>query len=330
MSTLLSAALSAAQTPPPPEKVGQQFLQRLLETADFLRRNAGNILFNALLILLIFVLARVFLRLFSRCTKYLREKRRGKRGGDAKEKRAETVYTLVHSMVRYLTYFFAILIVLEILGFQNATRNLLVTAGIGSVAIGFGAQSLVKDVITGAFLMFENQFAVGDMIEVGQHRGTVEAIALRVTYLRSYTGEQVIVPNGTISRVINYSRGDALAIVTVPLPFEADTERAIGLIEKAIRTWAKGNSGLVAEEPQVLGVMDYTNRGIEITVTCKTRALKQWAVERGLRLAIKLALDKEAIPLSRLGYSVELVGTPDPGNNPAPESELSLDGTEEP
>ena len=180
--------------------------------------NSGVLLADALWAVLkvaaIFLAARFALALVSRLTSHVMNSARYHRT-EASGKRTNTVMTLARSSFRYLVYTVALVMALVQLGVGDLVNNLIVTAGIGSVAIGFGAQSLVKDMVTGLFLMFENQFSVGDYIKVDGQEGYVEATAMRVTYLRTFKGEQIIIPNDNISQVINYTRGGYMAMVTV-------------------------------------------------------------------------------------------------------------------
>ena len=187
-------------------------------------------------------------------------------------RRVQTMMTMTRSTFRYIVYGICALMILAQLGFGNAINNLLLSAGIGSLALGIGAQSLIKDVVTGFFMMFEKQFSVGDYVKLDDIEGTVTATAMRVTYLKNFAGQQIIIPNGTIGRVINYSRMDSLAKVTVSTPYE-----------------------IIVEEPKVQGITELADSSVNITVICRTLPLRHWEVERGLRLAIKEALDEAGI-----------------------------------
>lgn len=159
--------------------------------------NSGVFLADALWALIkvaaIFLAARFTLAVVSRMTRHVMNSARYHRT-ESGGKRTDTVMTLTRSFSRYLIYSVALVMALVELGVGDLVNNLIVTAGIGSVAIGFGAQSLVKDMVTGFFLMFENQFSVGDYIKVDGQEGYVEATAMRVTYLRTFKGEQIIIP----------------------------------------------------------------------------------------------------------------------------------------
>ena len=145
-------------------------------------------------------------------------------------------------------------------------------------------------------MIFENQFSVGDYIRIDDVEGTVEATAMRVTYLRSAKGDQIIIPNGSITRVINYNKGNAVASVTLPISYEADTAKVLDLIDLAVSEYARQHPDLTEEKPQVLGVTAMKESNMEVNITCKVKPMKQWAVERGIRLAVKEMFDRSGVP----------------------------------
>ena len=274
--------------------VSEQFQKNLTGFVDFLVRNRGNILWNLFLILLIILGAKLLLHLISKVTTQIIQKPKNQTNTPV-AKRTRTLLTLFRSVSRYAIYFMGFLFVLSILGMGKPLSNLLVTAGIGSLAIGFGAQNLVRDVVSGMFMIFENQFAVGDYIKIDDVEGTVEATAMRVTYLRSFKGDQIIIPNGSITRVINYNKGSAIASVTISTAYESDTRKVIELIERAVGQYAREHSELTEEEPFVQGITNLGESSVDIGVICKVKPMKQWEVERGIRLAVKEAFDQNGV-----------------------------------
>lgn len=270
-----------------------QFMSHVYNLFENLFENLGNILWFLLSIVAIFLCARLLLNLISRLTRRVMNSKRYHQS-ERQGKRIDTLMTLARSFSRYCVYFLAVLMVFNKLG---VVKNLLAVAGIGSFAIGFGAQSLVKDVINGFFMMFENQFSVGDYVKIDDNDGIVEATAMRVTYLRSFKGDQIIIPNGTISRVINYTRGGYLASVTVSTPYEADTRAVIALLGDTVAAFAKARPELLEDAPYVQGVTSFNTYSVDITVVAKSKMMKQWEVERGLRLAIKEAFDLHGLSI---------------------------------
>jgi len=208
-------------------------------------------------------------------------------------RKINTLRALSHSILRYIVYFVT---GLTVLGQFVDTTSILATAGIGGLAIGFGAQSLVKDVISGFFILFEDQYAVGDFVTIGDTTGTVEEIGLRITKIRGFKGDLTIIPNGQIQKVVNYTRGNVLAVVDIGVPYETDIDKAIKVIEDVAKRYAQENENIV-EQPQVLGVMDMGDSQITIRAVARTLPLKHWEVERELKKRIKEAFDENGIEI---------------------------------
>lgn len=276
--------------------------QSLIEKFWTLLQDAGHLLWSLIVTAIILILAKIALELVTKFTGHVIEKRNSLPvDSDEKEesqRRVHTAMTLLHSAARYGIYFVAILMILDQFELGQTAQNLLVTAGIGGLAIGFGAQSLVKDVVTGMFLMFESQFSVGDYVKIGDVEGTVTATALRATYLVNEKGQQIIIPNGSITRVINFSRtGYSAADVTIMTSFAADTKQVMETIREATAAYCTEHAADMepGTEPEIRGVIDMTNAAVKYSVYCKTQPLKHWETERGLRLAIKEALDAKGI-----------------------------------
>jgi small conductance mechanosensitive channel len=190
-----------------------------------------------------------------------------------------------------------VLTVLEILGVNLGP--LIAGAGIAGVALGFGAQSLVRDFLTGMFMLMEDQYGVGDVIDAGVATGTVEGVSLRTTRLRDVDGVVWHVPNGTILRVGNKSQQWARAVIDVPVTLQADTATADEVIRQvADEVWHDPDyASIILAEPSVLGVESLAPGRVVIRVVVRTRPQEQWRVERELRKRIKAALDEAGIAL---------------------------------
>ncbi|NLM45762.1 MAG: mechanosensitive ion channel family protein [Firmicutes bacterium] len=196
----------------------------------------------------------------------------------------KTVQALSLSIWRYVVYFFAALLVLSNLGV--AVGPILAGAGIVGLAVGFGAQNLVKDVIAGFFLLLEDQFAVGDFVVLGGYAGIVEDMGLRTTRIRDASGELHIIPNGMIDVVTNRSRGSMQAVVDVSIAYEEDLEKALALLSEVSAAYAREDQD-VLEGPAVLGVVDLSAEGAVVRLTARTVPMAQGKVERNLRRAIR-------------------------------------------
>lgn len=214
--------------------------------------------------------------------------------GYLEERKAKTLGALLKSVLRYGVDFLAFLTILAV--FDVDTRPVLASAGVLGLAIGFGAQNLVRDVISGFFILFEDQFAVGDHVNLGNVEGIVEETGLRVTVVRDFGGQLHFVPNGSIDRVTNYSRGNMRALVDVSIAYEEDIDKAIAVIEEVNKKLAE-ELPAIKEGPQVLGVTELGESGVTIQVLARTEPLQQWAVARQLRKRIKEALDSVGIEI---------------------------------
>lgn len=249
-------------------------------------------------IILIWIIANILIRLGKLLINGFFEGQ-AKSRFNANKKKNHTLNTLIQSILRYGVYFIAILMILEEMGVK--TSSIIATAGVGGLAIGFGAQNLVKDIITGFFIIFEDQYGVGDFIKIEEITGTVEEIGLRITKLRGFKGDINIIPNGEVSTVTNYSRGNSAAIVDMSISYESDIDKATRVIENVCDKYAEGNPDIV-ETPQVLGIVSMGDSDIVIRVLGRTLPVKHWGVERDLRKAIKEAFDEYdiEIPYPRL------------------------------
>lgn len=245
-------------------------------------------------IIFIFVIARVVIRIGNAIISNF-FKRRQETRFSLDVKKANTIKALSKSILKYVVYFVAILVILPEFGIR--TESIIATAGIGGLALGFGAQSLVKDVISGFFILFEDQYAVGDFVSIDNITGTVEEIGLRITKIRGFKGDLNIIPNGQVEKVTNYTRGNALAIVDVNIAYRSDIEKATHVMQKVADRYKSENDDIV-EPPNVLGVVNFASNGINIRLVARTLPMKHWGVERELRKRIKQAFDNEGIELA--------------------------------
>jgi small-conductance mechanosensitive channel len=216
-----------------------------------------------------------------------------------REGRAASIATVVASTVTVLVWTVATIMILGELDVDLAP--LIAATGIAGVALGFGAQSLVKDCITGLFMLIEDQYGIGDEVDLGEAVGTVEQISLRTTVLRSPDGTVWHVPNGEVVRVGNRSQLWAVALIDVAIAVDADVERASRVLqETATRVSVDAtNAPEVLEPPELLGVESITATGVTLRLRIKTRPGAQYRIQRGLREAIKQALDDDGIALAQ-------------------------------
>ncbi|MEQ8154856.1 MAG: mechanosensitive ion channel family protein [Clostridiaceae bacterium] len=206
------------------------------------------------------------------------------------EKKATTLGEVLKSILRYSVYFVGGIAI-----FSSLFKGISLTfASIGGVALGFGTQSLVKDIINGFFILFEDQYSVGDYVTIGLKSGIVESIGIRMTQLKDLGGDVHYIPNGTILQVTNHSRGDMRFIVDVEIPYNEDIDRAIEAINKACEKVSKSNDNVI-EDPKVVGVNSMTSSAVIIRAAGRAVPMYQWELERILRKEIKLTLEEEGI-----------------------------------
>ncbi len=159
----------------------------------------------------------------------------------------------------------------------------LASAGVLGLAVGFGAQNLVKDFLSGIFMLLEDQYGVGDHVDLGDAVGTIERVGLRTTSVRDVSGVVWYVRNGTIERVGNASQDHAVAVVDVPIELDADVDEVGRVAERAAREAVdEDHAHDVLDPPRVLGVQTVTESGMTLRVTTKTRPNRQWAVRRAI------------------------------------------------
>lgn len=214
-------------------------------------------------------------------------------------KKAKTLGAVLKSILRYTVYFFGIVTILtEYLGTISLTF-----AGIGGVAIGFGAQSLIKDIINGVFILFEDQFAVGDYVEIEEKSGIIENMELRITKIRDLNGDLHIIPNGLIKKVTNHSRGALSFNVSISLSYDENMEKAMGIINQVCTSFIEGNDTLI-EEPTIVGITEFKENYYIIKVSGKSKPMTHWKNENNLRMEIKKAFDNEKINMMCPQYEI--------------------------
>jgi moderate conductance mechanosensitive channel len=214
-----------------------------------------------------------------------------------REQRAQTLASLLGNVAAITVFVVATLTILDIL-LQNI-GPILASFGILGLAFSFGAQSLVKDVISGTFMLMEGQFGVGDVVKVSDVSGLVEKITLRTTVLRDVEGAVHIVPNGEITRVTNLTKAWSRAVLHIGVAYREDVDRVMDVLRDLLREFhADPEWGpLLLEEPVVPGVESFADSAVVIRVMAKTLPLKQWDVARELRRRIKNRFDAEGIEI---------------------------------
>ena len=209
------------------------------------------------------------------------------------DKRAKTIGAILKSVLKYAVYFFGIFTIITVISPKVGITGL-TFAGIGGVAVGLGAQSIIKDIINGFFILFEDQFSVGDYISIDDKSGIVESIELRVTKIRDFNGDLHIIPNGLISKVTNHSKGNMRVTVDVEISYDEDIQKVIEVMAQLCKNFAQENSS-ITEGPTVQGITNIKDNRVTIRVAGKAKAMTQWDMEMKLRRKIGETLKKENI-----------------------------------
>jgi moderate conductance mechanosensitive channel len=256
---------------------------------EFLRRDVPKIVG-------VLIIAFVLTRLLKLISNHLNEV--SKREGLPSNVRAQQLRTLsgvVHGVGMFLIVFVAAMQILPVLGINMGP--ILASAGVVGLAIGFGAQTLVKDVINGFFILIENQYDVGDTVKIGSVQGTVEMMTLRCTILRDADGTVHTIPNSTIAVVSNLTRDWTLVALHVSADYQEDSDRIMSLLKEVAEEVRneEGYKDLLVADPQVHGIERVHGTEVEYLLTVKTRPGQQYSVTRELRLRIKQCFEKNGI-----------------------------------
>lgn len=209
--------------------------------------------------------------------------------------RTLTMGSLLRSIATIAIATVTALTVMALLGIPLAP--LLASAGVGGVALGFGAQALVRDYLSGIFMILEDQYGVGDFIDTGEAVGTVEEVTLRVTRLRDLDGVVWYVRNGEIIRIGNRSQGWSTVMVDLPFSYQEDVDRVIGIITDAVSRMKDDEhwGEVLRETPSVLGVETITAGTVTVRVFATSTPNENWGIQREIRRRVKEAFDREGI-----------------------------------
>lgn len=266
----------------------------LEDLIQYLENNAGNMimgLVSALAIILVgYVTAKIISNLLTRVLNKSTDDNRG-----------VTLAPIIRTLSFVALFGVAVVMSLDQLGINISA--LIAGAGVLGLAVGFGAQELVKDCVSGFFLILDDVLAQGDIVEVDAVSGTVERVGLRVTAIRSFNGQLWYVPNGTISKVGNWNRSWVRVVVEVGLAYEQDVAKGLRALQEVGDRWAKDNASLVLEPPEAQGVMTFNGSdvGVRLVIKISNEENDLWRAEREIRTEIKSSFDAQDIdiPFSR-------------------------------
>ena len=215
--------------------------------------------------------------------------------GERRQQRAQTMGSILKSIAGGLIFAIVIVMALDQVGVNIAP--IIASAGIVGIALGFGAQNLVKDFLSGIFMILEDQYGVGDSVDLGEAVGTVEAVGLRVTRLRDVDGTVWYVRNGEILRVGNQSQNWARTVLDITVAYESDLDQVQQLLQEEATAMYEDERyhDIIIEAPEVWGVERFDKDGAVVRVVLKTAPLQQWPVARALRQRIKARFDEAGI-----------------------------------
>lgn len=231
---------------------------------------------------IVVVLAHGVLRLTARASRAYVGRFRDLPSTHARRQRVTTIAALLTSVARYVVWPVAAITILDSAGFS--VTSLLATAGIAGLAVGFGAQTLVRDVISGFFLLFDDTLSVGDTVRIGADEGTVEFIGVRLIKVRKFDGELLMVPSGELRIFGNRSIGFARIVVNVTLPFSTPSGPVLQTMQRVADAWAEVHRDVLLDDaPDVQAVTSFGERSATVRVVAKAAVGEQYAAERDLR-----------------------------------------------
>ena len=212
------------------------------------------------------------------------------------EKRLHTLSKLFKSIVSYVLYFIGIITCLDMIGFSVTT--IIAGAGVVSLAVAFGAQSIVQDLMSGIFIVLEDQYAVGEYVQIDTVQGQVKEIGMKTTKVQTVDGHLMIIANGSIGKVINYSRAAQRGFVDVGIAYEVNLDHAIAVMQQACDKVAQQYQDDLEEQPNVVGAIALADSAVTVRATFTAWNWKQLPIERELRKEIKTALEAANVEIS--------------------------------
>lgn len=272
------------------------FINVIRKTLDILIRkvNIDSIIEKIISIIFISIIMYFSIKIGNKIIqKFVDKQVASKMSFSLEPQKAITIGEVLKSVLKYTVYIVGIGSML----YDVLAKIPVAVVSAGGFAIGLGAQSLVKDLINGFFILFEDQYGVGDHVTIEEFTGIVESIGIRTTVLRDFTGDLHLIPNGAILEVTNHSRGDIRFIVDVEIAYEENIDEAINVIKKVNSVFEEKHKEKLRGEIEVLGVFSLNASGVTIRVIGRAVPLSQWEMERELRKDIKEALDKAGIEI---------------------------------
>ena len=287
--------IAAKHTPTP--GMGEQVANDLKDTVNSAARSADDFLdhlpqiVSRLLIAgAVLIIGLILLKL----GKFIiaRLSRRRSKSGRVNIQKSETFRSIITSVFSYIMFFILATVILRLFGVD--VTSLLAAAGVVGIALAFGAQTLVKDLLSGLFIWGEGSIAVGDLVSINGLDGTVETITIRTTSIRNYNGNIYCIPNGDIRTITNMSRGFKRAIVNVPCPYEENQEHLVAMVKEEMEIAAKEVEGMKTV-PDVMSIVAFDRNSVRLQVAVVCPVGEHWRIEREIRTRIKSRFDREGI-----------------------------------
>ncbi len=209
-------------------------------------------------------------------------------------KKQDTLISIINNIIKYFIMIIALLMILDIFGID--TKTLVTSLGVVGLVAGLAVQDLLKDIISGISIIFENQFYVGDTVEINGFKGEVIHLGLKTTKLKSYTGEVKVISNRNITEVTNFNLANSLAIVDFQISYESETTKAEKVLNNLCKRLTKELKNIKGEVT-LLGVTKLDSSGVEYRITVETLPLKHYEIAREILKAVKLELEKNEITI---------------------------------
>ena len=296
--------IASRKATPTPIPVGVQVAADLKDTVSSAAESAGNflghlpVIISRLLISGAVLVAGLIILKIGKMIIAGAARRRGKKNHVAAQ-RSETFRSIITSVFSYIMFFILAIVILSLFGVD--VTSLLAAAGVVGIAIAFGAQTMVKDILSGILIWTERSIAVGDLVSINGMDGTVETITIRTTSIRNHNGNVYTIPNGDIRAITNMSRGFKRAIVNVPCPYEENQERLVAMVKEEMEIAAQEVEG-IKTVPDVMSIVAFDKNSVRMQVAVVCPVGEHWRIERDLRARIKARFDREGIVMPH--YSV--------------------------
>ena len=303
MQKLLIAASRATPTPLPATPTpaptgltevmkaeGKDAFAAAIDTAKTAWNSLPHVVVRLILALGVLIVGLIILKLGKMIIR--KAVRRRSRNNPAAVHRADTRRSIITSIFNYIMFFVMATVILRLFGVD--VTSILAAAGVVGVAVAFGAQTLVKDILSGLFIWGEGSLAVGDIVTINDLSGTVESISIRTTTIRNYNGNLCTIPNGDIRTLTNMSRSFKRAIVNVPCPYEENQERIVAMVREEMAIAAEEIEG-INTVPEVMSIVSFDTHAVILQIAVPCPIGEHWRIERDIRTRVKARFDREGI-----------------------------------